>query len=131
VAAELKQLLGGDWAMSSFSRTEKEIRPAYELLRTGRLPESKSLAGTLLRRVLEGDQPQDGQRRGTSQDPTRDPSRGKQKVDGSSLPEFEQISRYFGLNGMSMQSTADGWYFVGVGLWDGGKTTATTVEATQ
>ena len=131
VAAELKQLLGGDWAMSSFSRTEKEIRPAYELLRTGRLPESKSLAGTLLRRVLEGDQPQDGQRRGTSQDSTRDPSRGKQRVDGSSLPEFEQISRYFGLNGMSMQSTADGWYFVGVGLWDGGKTTATTVEATQ
>jgi hypothetical protein len=52
-------------------------------------------------------------------------------VDGSSLPEFEQISRYFGVNGTSMQSTPDGWYFVGVGLWDGGKTTATTVEAKQ
>jgi hypothetical protein len=52
-------------------------------------------------------------------------------VDGSSLPEFEQISQYFGVNGTSMQSTPDGWYFVGVGLWDGGKTKATTVEATQ
>jgi hypothetical protein len=129
VAAELKQLLGGEWAMSSFSRTEKEIRPAYELLRTGRLPESKSLAGTLLRRVLEGEQPQDGQRRGTSQDSTRDSSGGKQKVDGSSLPEFEQISRYFGLNGMSMQSTPEGWYLVGVGLWDGGKQQAAAPEA--
>ena len=129
VAAELKQLLGGEWAMSSFSRTEKEIRPAYELLRAGRLPESKSLAGTLLRRVLEGEQPQDGQRRGTSQDSTRDSSAGKQKVDGSSLPEFEQISRYFGLNGMSMQSTPEGWYLVGVGLWDGGKQQAATPEA--
>jgi hypothetical protein len=129
VAAELKQLLGGDWAMSSFSRTEKAIRPAYELLRAGRLPESKSLAGTLLRRVLEGDQPQNGQRRGASQDPTQDPGRGKQKVDGSSLPEFEQISRYFGLNGMSMQSTPEGWYLVGVGLWDGGKQPAATPDA--
>jgi hypothetical protein len=129
VAAELKQLLGGEWAMSSFSRTEKEIRPAYELLRSGRLPESKSLAGTLLRRVLEGEQAQDGQRRGTSQDSTRDSSAGKQKVDGSSLPEFEQISRYFGLNGMSMQSTPEGWYLVGVGLWDGGKQQAAAPEA--
>jgi hypothetical protein len=129
VAAELKQLLGGEWAMSSFSRTEKEIRPAYELLRAGRLPESKSLAGTLLRRVLEGEQPQDGQRRGTPQGSTRDSSAGKQKVDGSSLPEFEQISRYFGLNGMSMQSTPEGWYLVGVGLWDGGKQQAATPDA--
>jgi hypothetical protein len=129
VAAELKQLLGGEWAMSSFSRTEKEIRPAYELLRAGRLPESKSLAGTLLRRVLEGGQPQDGQRRGSSQNSTRDSSGGKQKVDGSSLPEFEQISRYFGLNGMSMQSTPEGWYLVGVGLWDGGKQQAAAPEA--
>jgi hypothetical protein len=50
-------------------------------------------------------------------------------VDGSSLPEFEQISRYFGLNGMSMQSTPEGWYLVGVGLWDGGKQQAAAPEA--
>jgi hypothetical protein len=127
VASELKQQLGGEWALSSFSRTEKAVRPAYELLRAGRLPESKSLAGSLLTKVLEGDRPQDGKQVGKPQDPAQ----RKQKVDGSSLPEFEQISRYFGVNGTSMQSTPDGWYFVGVGLWDGGKTTATTVEAKQ
>ena len=113
VAAELKQLLGGEWALSSFGRTEKTVRPAYELLRAGRLPESKSLAGTLLRRFLEGDQPQGSKPRDPSDAPR------KQKVDGSSLPEFEQIRRYFGVNGTSMQTTPDGWYFVGVGLWDG------------
>ena len=113
VAAELKRLLGGEWALSSFSRTEKSIRPAYELLRTGRLPESKSLAGTVLRRLLEGDSQTAGK--------PLDSERQKQQVDGSSLPEFEQISRYFGVNGISMQSTPDGWYLVGVGLWNGDK----------
>ena len=127
VASELKQRLGGEWALSSFNRTEKAVRPAYELLRAGRLPESKSLAGSLLTKALEGDRPQDGKQVGKPQDSVQ----RKQRVDGSSLPEFEQISRYFGVNGTSMQSTPDGWYFVGVGLWDGGKTTATTVEATQ
>ncbi len=111
VAAELNKLLGGERALSSFNRTEKLVRPAYELLRAGRLPESKSLAGTLLKRLLEGD----GQNGGKS----RDLGQPKQKVDGSSLPEFEEIRRYFGVNGMSMQSTPDGWYLVGVGLWDG------------
>lgn len=125
VAAALKQQLGGEWALSSFSRTEKAVRPAYELLRAGRLPESKSLAGTLLTRFLESDRFQDAKQGGASQDP----SQRKQKVDGSSLPEFEQIRRYFGINGTSMQSTPDGWYFVGVGLWDGGKTTAAATEA--
>ena len=127
VASELKQRLGGEWALSSFNRTEKAVRPAYELLRTGRLPESKSLAGSLLTKVLESDRPQDGKQVGKPEDSAR----RKQRVDGSSLPEFEQISQYFGVNGTSMQSTPDGWYFVGVGLWDGGKTTATTVEAAQ
>lgn len=113
VADELQRLLGGEWALTSFGRTEKMVRPAYELLRAGRLPESRSLAGTLLRRFLEGEQPQGGKTRGEGDSPR------KQRVDGSSLPEFEQIRRYFGVNGTSMQTTPDGWYFVGIGLWDG------------
>jgi len=113
VSAELQRLLDGQWALSSFSRTERAIRPAYELLRAGRLAESKSLAGTLLRRLLEGGDHTDGKRSAATP--------REQRVDGSSLPEFEQIRRYFGVNGVSMQSTPDGWYLVGVGLWDGGK----------
>ena len=123
VAAELKRLLGGEWALSSFSRTEKTVRPAYELLRAGRLPESKSLAGTLLRRLLEADQPQAGRPRDAND------TQRRQKVDGSSLPEFEQIRHYFGVNGTSMQSTPEGWYFVGVGLWDGGRPTAAASDS--
>jgi len=116
VAAELKQLIGDERALSSFNRTERLVRPAYELLRAGRLPESKSLAGTLLTRLLDNDPQQAGKR--------QDAGPRKQKVDGSSLPEFEQIRQYFGVNGMSMQSTPDGWYFVGVGLWNGKKPAA-------
>lgn len=119
VAAELGRLLEGECALCSFSRTEKTIRPAYELLRAGRLPESKSLAGTLLRRFLEGDQPQAGKPQGIGTGPR------KQRVDGSSLPDFEQIRRYFGVNGTSMQSTPEGWYFVGVGLWNNAPKTST------
>jgi hypothetical protein len=87
------------------------------LLRAGKLPESKSLAGTMLKRLLEGDSQTGGK--------PQDAGQPKQQVDGSSLPEFEQIRRYFGVNGMSMQSTPDGWYLVGVGLWDGGTSAAT------
>ncbi|MFM7292363.1 MAG: hypothetical protein ACKO6B_14195 [Planctomycetia bacterium] len=124
VAAELKQLLGGERSLSSFNRTEKLIRPAYELLRAGRLRESKSLAGTMLRRMLEGD--------GQAGDKSRQPAAAgqrQQKVDGSSLPEFEQIRHYFGVTGLGMQSTPDGWYLVGVGLWDGGKQPAGAPQA--
>ena len=111
VAAELNKLLGGERALSSFNRTEKLVRPAHELLRAGRLPESKSLAGSLLKRMFEGDG-QDGGK-------LRDLGQPKQRVDGSSLPEFEEIRSSFGVNGMSMQSTPGGWYLMGVGHWNG------------
>jgi hypothetical protein len=119
VAAELKQLLGDQRSLTSFNRTEKLIRPAYELLRAGRLRESRSLAGTMLRRMLEGD----GQS-GEKSRPAATAGQRQQKVDGSSLPEFEQIRHFFGVTGLGMQSTPDGWYLVGVGLWDGGKQSA-------
>lgn len=116
VATELKELLGDERALSSFHRTERLVRPAYELLRAGRLPESKSLAGTLLTRLFDNDPQQAGKR--------QDAGPRKQQIDGSSLPEFEQIRQYFGVSGMSMQSTPDGFYLVGVGLWNGKKLAA-------
>ncbi|MEI6256819.1 MAG: hypothetical protein WCQ77_09280 [Planctomycetota bacterium] len=121
VVAELQRLLPGDVAVSTYSCTERMIRPAYELLRAGRLAESKGLAGTMLRRLLEGSREPDGKQNAAAEI--------TQKIDGSSLPEFDQVSRYFGSSGLSMQSTPDGWYFVGVGLWDGGQQPAGTQDA--
>ena len=75
----------------------------------------------LLRRLLEGSREPDGKQNAAAEI--------TQKIDGSSLPEFDQVSRYFGSSGLSMQSTPDGWYFVGVGLWDGGQQPAGTQDA--
>ena len=40
----------------------------------------------------------------------------EQRLDGSTLPEFELVRRYFGTTGMGMETRADGWYVVGAVL---------------
>jgi hypothetical protein len=65
------------------------------------MPKSKSLFGQLLNAVLGDGKP------GTVRE---------QKLDGSSLPDFELVRRYFGTSGTVMQSRPDGWYLLGVGL---------------
>ena len=39
-----------------------------------------------------------------------------QRLDGSTLPEFELVRRYFGTAGVGMQSLPDGWYVTGITL---------------
>jgi hypothetical protein len=101
LASELERLLPGGKALVSFGRDDEAVRPAYELLRQGSMPKSKSLFGQLLNAVLGDGKP------GTVRE---------QKVDGSSLPDFELVRRYFGTSGTVMQSRPDGWYVLGVGL---------------
>jgi hypothetical protein len=40
----------------------------------------------------------------------------EQKIDGSTLPEFDVVRRYFGTNGLAMESRSQGWYIVGLAL---------------
>jgi hypothetical protein len=40
----------------------------------------------------------------------------EQKIDGSLLPDFEQVRRYFGTAAMGMQSRPDGWFISGMSL---------------
>jgi hypothetical protein len=101
VAGELDRLLPDRSAVRSFSREDESIRPAYELLRQGSMPKSKSLTGQLLNGILGDGKP------GTVR---------TQRIDGSKLPDFELIRRYFGTAGLGMQSLADGWYITGVAL---------------
>ena len=76
------------------------IQPSYEMLRSGRAPAAKEAGGK------EGDAAAAAKNRWDD-------------IAGESLPEFDLIRRYFGVAGMSMQSTPDGWYIVGASLWDG------------
>ncbi|MFO0424584.1 MAG: hypothetical protein ACK52C_13120 [Planctomycetia bacterium] len=101
VTAEMKKLFPATSAMRSFGRAEEAVRPAYEMLKSGSMPKSKSLMGQLLNGLLG-----DG-KEGTVR---------SQKIDGSTLPDFELIRRYFGTVGLGMESVADGWYLAGIAL---------------
>lgn len=101
VATELNRLLPGKASTRSFTREEEAIRPAFEMLRQGSMPRSKSLTGQLLNGVLGDGKP------GTVR---------TQRLDGSTLPDFEMVRRYFGTVGVGMQSVPEGWYITGVSL---------------
>ena len=101
LASELNRLLPGKSATRSFAREDEAIRPAYEMLRQGSMPKSKSLTGQILNGILGDGKP------GTVR---------TQRLDGSTLPEFEVVRRYFGTAGVGMQSLPDGWYVTGVTL---------------
>ncbi|MFM9197705.1 MAG: hypothetical protein ACKOWG_18605 [Planctomycetia bacterium] len=101
IAAEIDRLLPGKSATRSFTREDESIRPAYEMLRQGSMPKSKSLTGQLLNAILGDGKP------GTVR---------TQRLEGGTLPDFELVRRYFGTAGVGMQSLPDGWYVTGVTL---------------
>lgn len=101
VTAELARMFPSETALRSFARGDETIRPAYETLRRGEMPKSKSLMGQLLNALLG-----DG----------KEGSVREQRIDGSKLPEFEAVERYFGASGVAMETVAEGWYVGGVAL---------------
>jgi len=101
VQAELAKYVPGGAAIRGFGREDEAIRPAYELLRQGEMPKSKSLSGQLLNDMLGDGKPG---------------SVREQRLDGSTLPEFDAIRRYFGTSGLAMESRSQGWYIVGLVL---------------
>ncbi len=52
VEVAMTQLLPGEAAARCFVRTDEAYRPTYELLRQGKMPESETLLGRLLNRLL-------------------------------------------------------------------------------
>ena len=95
------ELLPASTAARGFGREDESIRPTYELLRQGAMPKSKSLFGQLLNDMLGDGKP------GTVRE---------QRIDGSTLPDFELVRRYFGTSGFAMETRSQGWYVVGVVL---------------
>ncbi|MBN2475917.1 MAG: hypothetical protein JXB62_14995 [Pirellulales bacterium] len=91
----------------SFSRTDEEYRPTYELIRQGRMPESETLLGRVLNRIF-------GEGRGDVRN---------QRIDGSKLPAYDAVRRFLGPAGMVVASESDqttgepkGWFFKGFTL---------------
>jgi len=101
VTGEMRKLFPGTSAMRSFGRADESVRPAYEMLRKGEMPKSKSVTGQLLNGLLG-----DG----------KEGSVRAQKIDGSTLPDFELIRKYFGTVGLGMETVSEGWYMAGLAL---------------
>jgi hypothetical protein len=101
VATESVRLVPGPVALRSFERGDESLRPAYEALKAGQMPKSSSLLGQLLNALL-GDGTPEGSRR--------------QRVDGSPLPAFDLVKRYFGPTGVAVESVVDGWLVQGFSL---------------
>ena len=101
VEAELGKFVTAGTSARGFGRDDKSIRPAYDMLRQGEMPKSKSLFAQLLNDMLGDGKP------GTVRE---------QRIDGSTLPEFELVRKYFGISGLAMESRSQGWYVVGLSL---------------
>lgn len=98
VADALEKLGAGPLSFRFFARTDETYRATYELLRQGKMPESKTLLGKVLNRMFGPDE------KGILRE---------QQIDGSKMPEFDAVRRYLGPSGMYVQSEENGWYMSG------------------
>ncbi len=119
---EALQGLAGDQPPSvlHFGRLDKTLHTNYEMLRTDRMPQSKTIMGQLLNRAYTTDD--------TPEDFVR-----KQEVDGSRMPEdFEgQVARYLGPSGLVIHTLDEGWLATGVFLKKEASALNTTTEAKE
>jgi hypothetical protein len=114
--------LAGDMAPSfrQFGRMDLSIRPNYEMMRAGRMAQSKTLLAQIINRAYEDDKANEGTVR-------------KQEIDGSKMPEdFEgKVARYFGPTGLVVHTTDEGWVITGCILAKQQSTSAATTQVEE
>ena len=98
VATALEDLGAANNSFRFYTRTSEAYRPTYELIRRGRMPESKSLLGKVLNQVIGGEEL--GAYR-------------TQQINGARMPPFEQIRKYLGPAGLFTRTESDGWLICG------------------
>ncbi len=106
---QLGRLASRERCSWSFFRTDESIRPSYELIRQGLMPQSQTFFGRVLNELL------------TTQEDEEQGIVRKQRVDGSRLPTFELARRYFGPAARSIRTDPDGWFISGVVLSKAGQ----------
>jgi hypothetical protein len=89
-------------SVKSFSRTDEALRPTYELIRQGKMPQSETLLGRIMNSMF-------GAGRGEKKGVLR-----KQEIDGAKMPDYEVMRRSLGPSGMAVQSEKEGWFLKGV-----------------
>ena len=81
-----------------FARTCETVRPVYETIRQGNMPQSQMLLGKALNEMFLPEEGADIRR---------------QIIDGSTMPEFDKIQHYFGEAGMYGISEENGFFIKG------------------
>jgi hypothetical protein len=104
VVGVLNQLAPAERSVLTFGRSDEELRPIFEMVRQNKMPESKTILAKILNKILTTEQER-------SEGVVR-----KQRIDGSSLPSFEAVRRYFGPHGGVLHSEEDGWFLTGTVL---------------
>lgn len=99
VTEELKTLGSKFDSFRFFARTHESYRGTYELVKQNKLPQSETMLARVLNNLL-GETKEKGALR-------------KQAIDGSKLPDFEKVEKYFGPGGTYVQTEADGWFVCG------------------
>jgi hypothetical protein len=84
--------------VESFSRTDEEYRPTYELIKLGKMPESETMLARILNAIAG---------------PTKKGVVRKQRINGSQMPDFQIVRRYLGPAGLEVTSEANGWFVKG------------------
>lgn len=81
-----------------FSQIAEDYRPTYDLVRMGKMPESQTVLGKILNRLMG---------------PEEKNVLREQKLDGTKLPEFETVRKYLGAAGTYVKTTEHGWFICG------------------
>jgi hypothetical protein len=104
VLATMSRLAGDEQCALHFGRLDEEMRPTFELVRQNKMPESKTMLGKFLNNLL------------TTEKQRKEGELREQRIDGSTLPSFEAVRRYFGPHGRVTRSERDGWVITGAVL---------------
>jgi hypothetical protein len=99
VQQALQQLGAGEDSFHQFSRTDEAVRPTYELMKQGKMPQSETMLGKVLNRILGSGEEGDVR---------------EQEIDGSKLPDYQVVRRYLGPSGLYVRSLDEGWMMTGV-----------------
>ena len=94
-----KTLGAGGQCAREFSFTDEEVRPTYELIRQGKMPESESLLGRGLNTLAGA-----GKKGAVRQ----------QRISGKNLPDYEMVRRVLGSAAVTVTSEPNGWFMKGV-----------------
>jgi hypothetical protein len=98
VDAAMKRLQSSHDSFRFFTRTDEAYRATYELIKQNKLPQSETMLARMLNAMFK---------------PAEEGAIRKQAIDGTKLPAYEMVMKYFGPGGFYVQSERDGWLVVG------------------